>query len=174
MKTLLTTLTIALAFSASPIAFAQETDDSQENNKNITEQNGPHRFWDITIPGGSYIVALDRIAAISKHSYLLSGAIVHEVSIETTGSALVRFYAMEPIGADNPAGSIINRGSELIDRQGQNAGIKATTTVTKEYPITTHAKTIEFRLSKQEDLNALYASIVRAWRENRGRRLIIK
>jgi hypothetical protein len=37
---------------------------------------GPNRFWQATLSGGHYMVALDRISAVSRHKYLLDGAVI--------------------------------------------------------------------------------------------------
>jgi len=41
--------------------------------------------------------------------------------------------------------------------------------VVKKYPLTTHAKTIEYRLLTEAQLNALYQSARTAWVSGKGR-----
>lgn len=158
---------------------------AQESNNNNNDRNGPtdvsnnvRRFWEASLPGGDYTVALDRVASISLHSYVISGGItVFEVNIETNGAALARFYAIEVTGErneSNVAKNLINRGRSLIDQAGKRGGVDTNTTVQKEYATTTHAKTIEYRVFQKSDLDRLYASIKRAWKENRGRKFTIK
>jgi len=66
----------------------QNTEDSPRAN----------RFWQATLPGGHYMVALDRISSVSRHRYLLDGAlIVDEVTIDSLGQALARFYHISPV-----------------------------------------------------------------------------
>jgi hypothetical protein len=42
--------------------------------------------------------------------------------------------------------------------------------VVKNYPDTTHARTIEYRIQSEEELGALYGSLRTAWESGRGRR----
>jgi hypothetical protein len=46
--------------------------------------------------------------------------------------------------------------------------------VHKTYPVTTHAKTIEFRVSDLGTLDALVSSVRRAWLDGKGRRFNVK
>ena len=62
------------------------------------ESAGPNRFWQATLGGGHFMVALDRIASVSRQKYVLDGAvIVDEVTVDTVGQALARFYYITPI-----------------------------------------------------------------------------
>ena len=40
--------------------------------------------------------------------------------------------------------------------------------VIKNYPSSTHAKTVEFRLSVKSNIDSIYSSIARAWERGRG------
>lgn len=124
------------------------------------------------------MVALDRISSVSIHTYVIGQSyIVNEVNIQTSGSGLVRFYTFElpgESGAASTARNLIDRGKSLVESGGARAGVDLNTTVEKEYPITTHAHTIEYRLFDTDDLDELHASIKRALKENRGRKFTIK
>lgn len=154
---------------------ATENDD-EENN--ATESDGPRRFWQASIPGGHYMVALDRISNISTHEYLLDGTmVVTEVTIDTTGRALARFYYIEPLsdaGGRDEISRVVDRGRELLDRAGQKTGTEAHNMAQKSYPTTTHAGTIEFRILDKRDLGSLYGSLRKAWETGKGRKLTIK
>lgn len=102
---------------------------------------------------------------------------VHEVAIETTGSALTRIYAIEALGENtdsNIAQNLIKRGREIGKQVGDRTGVDINTAVHKEYPVTTHAKTIEYRVVDKADLNQIYKSLSKAWRSNKGRKITIK
>lgn len=151
--------------------------DRGNNDRNTTDVNAERRFWQASLPGGNYMVALDRISSASIHSYVVKGAIVHEVNIVAQGAGLVRFYSIEAVGEDseaNIAKNLLARAKDLADEAGRRSGNDASAIVTKEYPITTHAKTIEYRLFDKSDLNKLYNSLTRAWKENKGRKFSIK
>lgn len=143
------------------------------------ESEGNRRFWQANLPGGHYMVALDHVTAISRHSYAIPEAalIVDEVTIDTNGQGLARFYFSRPIteGVNNNAASNLTaRAKELLDYGGQRAGTDLHKMVIKKYPETTHARSIEYRLLAAEELGALYGSIRSAWETGRGRIFTIK
>ena len=143
-----------------------------------SDEVDPKRFWNASFPGGSYMVALDRIASISKHQYLLDGTlVVTEVNIDTVGNALVRIYQITPAAEHSNLASaqrVVERGKELLDHVGQRTGTDPNTMVHKKYPITTHTKTIEFRVDNLDTLDAIYRSVNKAWRDGRGRRFVAR
>lgn len=170
MKNILKLLTIATCLAGTQLTQAQDSPAP-------TEQNANTRFWEAELPGGSYIVALSRISSVSMSSYYVKGAVVHEVDIETNGSALTRIYAIEALGENgeaNVAKNLISRGSEIVKEAGKKAGVNTDTSVHKEYPITTHSKTIEFRVADKKDLEQLYKSLSKSWKSNRGRKFTIE
>lgn len=151
---------------------AQNTEDSPRAN----------RFWQATLPGGHYMVALDRISSVSRHRYLLDGAlIVDEVTIDSLGQALARFYHISPVtdavggsGVAAAASRVTGRGSQLLDKAANTAGTGIHEMVVKKFPETTHAKTIEYRLLSAEELTGLYDSVRTAWETGRGRKFTVK
>lgn len=143
------------------------------------ESDGNHRFWQASLPGGHYMVALDRITAISRHSYAIpeAGMLVDEVTVDTIGQGLARFYFSRPLTEgvnNNAANNLTGRAKELLDYAGQRAGTDLHKMVVKKYPETTHARTIEYRLLSAEELGALYGSVRNAWESGRGRIFTIK
>lgn len=165
-------ISLSIAISSllfTSLALAQEAQDKE------TRAN---HFWKANLPGGNYMVALRTITSISIHQYTLDNSlIVDEVTIDTTGNSLVRFYSISPIG---PGGEIdltqdlLNRGKELLDEAGESTGISLNNMVVKQYPTTTHAKTIEFRLTTKENVQKLYQSIARSWDRGRGSKFTIE
>ena len=139
---------------------------------------GPGRFWQATLGGGHFMVALDRIASVSRHKYLLDGAlIVDEVTVDTVGQALARFYFITPVtdaAPGNTVTALANRGRELIDKAAERVGTDVQNMVIKKYPDTSHAKSIEYRMLSEPELTALYASVSNAWETGRGRKFSAK
>jgi hypothetical protein len=45
--------------------------------------------------------------------------------------------------------------------------------VQKDYPLSTHAHTVEYRLETLDDLNRLYGSVKRSWLTGKGARFTI-
>ncbi len=177
MKT--TTYHLAITFLALMIlpyaAIAQSEDGADKDN--TSETTGPKRFWQADLPGGSYTVALDQITSISKHSYIIDGNIrVTEVVIDTSGNALTRFYYLEPVaqGTSDLGAKISQRSKELLDKVSERTGVNASSAVVKQYPATTHAKTVEFHISDSTALDALFNSARSAWINGRGKKFTIK
>jgi hypothetical protein len=171
-------LLTALLITFSIPAYAQQDPDGGNEAPNVSEDDGPRRFWQANLPNGHYMVALDRIATISMHEYLLDGGlVVTEVTVDTVGRALARFYHIAPLsdaaGRDEVS-RVVDRGRELLDRAGQKAGTDAHNMAQKAYPTTTHAGTIEYRILDQRDLDALYNSLKKSWESGKGRKLTIK
>ena len=63
---------------------------------------------------------------------------------------------------------------DVLDAVGQRAGSNITSAVVKQYPTTTHAKTVEFRVSGEGALDKLYDSVRNAWINGKGRKFTIK
>lgn len=148
----------------------------------IDDSVQPNRFWQANVNGGQYMVALDRITSISRHRYLIDGGIVvDEVTVDTVGQSLVRFYYMSPLtdtmkgsGTGAVAARIVDRGRELVDRAGEITGSNAHNMVVKKFPETTHARSIEYRIESAGELSALHSSARTAWETGRGRKFTIK
>lgn len=141
-----------------------------------------NRFWQATVGEGHYMVALDRISSVSRHQYVLNGtALVDEVTVDTVGQSLARFYFISPItgaaagsSAANAAARLTERGRELVDRAAQIAGTDIQNRVMKNYPDTTHARSIEYRIQSAQELAALYQSVRTAWESGKGRKFTIQ
>jgi hypothetical protein len=127
-------------------------------------------------------VELGKIVSISIHEYVLDGAVVvNEVTVDTVGQALPRFYYIEPVsdrasgtGTGKAVAGIVDRGRELLERAGERAGTEVHNMVQKKYGISTHTKTIEYRVMSMEELTAIYNSVRRAWDSGVGRRITIR
>lgn len=156
---------------------AQEPEETDTKDK-AGDSTGPARFWQATLSGGHYMVALDRIASVSRHKYVLDGAvIVDEVTVDTVGQALARFYFITPVTDAAPGNSITGlatRGRELVDKAAERVGTEVQNMVMKKYPDTSHAKSIEYRVLSEAELTALYASVRSSWETGRGRKFTAK
>lgn len=165
-------------FSLITVAFAQNNQpnpngDPEENSPESGDQQGRNGFWEANMGGGNYVVALSRITSVSRHSYALDGAvIVDEVTVDTEGQAIARFYFIKPIevgGTGAAAGAAAERVLDLVDGAARRNGVDVQDMVVKQYPLTTHSKTIEYRLFTEEQLSVLYRSVKTAWQTGRGR-----
>jgi hypothetical protein len=121
-----------------------------------------------TLPGGTYEVAVRAIVAVSSHSYIVDGvARVTEVNIDTTGSLLARFYYLEPMQPNSPIGigtGALDKAQEILKQAAERTGQDAWKKVVKNYPTSTHARTVEYRLDNKEDLDKVFSAAEEAFR----------
>jgi len=154
----------------------EQTEDEEEST--AKEGEGPKRFWHATLPGGEYTVAIDRISSVSMHEYVLNTQlIVTEMAIDTNGRALARFYYVKSVteGSKNAtATSVAERGREVVDRVARKGETDFHNLPQKDYPATSHAGMIEYRLLSLKDLKALYKSVQGALENNQGKTITLK
>jgi hypothetical protein len=127
--------------------------------------------WECYTPAGVYMVNTVQIVSISTHEYILNAAArVTELTIGTTSEVVARFYYIEPLVATDTgpaarAGAILERvqgkAEAVADRLGQEHIWKK---VNKDYPATTHARTVEYRVDTKEHIEMIFRSAVTAWR----------
>jgi hypothetical protein len=173
---------ICLTLLLAPAGLAQQGNNNgnnQDENENVRDAaNDNRRFWEASLAGGHYMVALDRISNISMHEYVLDGSlVVNEVTIDTTGRALARFYYIQPVTdtmGGNEVTRVVDKGRQLLERAGQRVGSDVHNMAQKKYPETTHAGTIEYRILDIRDLDALYNSLRKAWESGKGRKITIQ
>ncbi len=122
------------------------------------------------------------VLSISQQEYVTAAFRVLEINIVTDGTALLRIYYSRPLRAGElakalsnsgtaagiPAGSIITQPlppqvQALADRASGIAEAATSSTVIKEYPIATHAHTIEFRINSREELIDLHDQLKKHW-----------
>lgn len=133
-------------------------------------RGGRFGYWRAVLPGGTFVVSLNAITSISQHEYMVDGtARVVEVSIDTTGSVQARFYYIEPTAASSQSPANIGQSGvqmiqERLQQTAENAGLdEIWRKVVKNYPNTTHAHTVEYRLASRDELNRLFESAERSW-----------
>lgn len=171
---------VALSASIMSIAptSAQTPQQPGTPDTGVTDTAARNPFWQASLGGGHYMVRLDRIASISRHRYLLDGAvIVDEVTVDTAGQALARFYHLTPVSdavGNESVQRIAGRGREILEQATGRANTDVQNMVVKKYPDTTHARTIEYRVESAEQLTALYNSLRTAWESGRGREMSIE
>lgn len=150
-----------------------DPNDPNDPNSQTNDKETRNGYWEANLAGGNYLVALGRISSVSRHKYVLDGSvIVDEVTVDTTGQALVRFYFITPItagGVGAAASDAAERALALVDGAARRAGTEVQDMVVKKYPLTTHTKTIEYRLLSEQQLNSLYQSVKTAWVTGKGR-----
>ena len=129
--------------------------------------------WRAQMPAGDYIVRLASITSVSQQEYVVDGnARVTEVDIATQGSEIARFYFIEPNVPQSPNGigqSAINEVQDKVKEGISRAGgDDIWRKVVKNYPTSTHANTIDYRLDSKDSLKKLFDSIQDAWLNTRS------
>ena len=118
------------------------------------------------------MVNLATVTSVSTHEYVVNAtARVTEFTIGTTGAVVARFYYIEPMVPKSPIGfgqSIIDKAQEKVEEAADRADVEQVwKKVVKDYPATTHAHTVEYRLDSVDEVTKLEKSIEDAWRTNK-------
>ncbi len=121
------------------------------------------------------------VHSISIQEYVTSTFRVIELNIVTDGDALLRIYHSRPMtpaevnatiadattaaGAPSAAvGHPLPPGVQAMADKAMNLSDALTgTTVIKEYPLATHARTIEYRMRSRKELIELYDELLKHW-----------
>jgi hypothetical protein len=175
MKLLLSLLCIAVPLSLAQAQKGQTGGQSGKQQQTQTPQTQtpqtpppPPPIWKCTLPGGTYEVAVPSITAISTHQYLVDATVqVTEVNVDTNGPMVVRFYYIQPnLPTSGPAGAAaatVQQVQGLLTQGSSAAGADAWQKVVKNYPLTTHAHTVEFRVGTVGELQAIFSSVETAF-----------
>lgn len=154
----------------------------------VKDEETKNGWWDCTLPGGNYTIALGKITSVSIHEYVVKspsqtpGAVplparVWEVNIATDAAVVPRFYYVEAAvdgGQSSAVKTGLDRLNDLANKGAERTGtVKFWQMVQKDYPLSTHAHTVEFRLESRDDLSRLFGSVKRAWQTGRGARFTI-
>ncbi|WP_395750442.1 hypothetical protein [Prosthecobacter sp.] len=176
MKALLTTLSLLLLSLSVQAQTTAPTQAQADPNmpQDIVTQDG---LWDGRLRGGNYIVRCNSIIALSKHEYISDGvARVVEVNLTLNSAQVVRFYFLEPYKPDSGS-STLNAGTQALEKAkglyeqaaGRVSQDLVTPKVVKNYPVSTHAHTVEFSIKEEKILNSLFGSLERSFRTGQGR-----
>jgi hypothetical protein len=140
-------------------------------------------LFGITFPDDSkeYYGKEAAIHSISKQEYITSGFRVVEINIVTAGNGLLRIYhsrALKPgeLQAALMDGATAAGVPPVIQRTPMPPGVQAmadrasgvaeaitSDTVMKEYPLATHARTIEYRIQTRSELLDLFDQLQKHW-----------
>ncbi|MFT4901164.1 MAG: hypothetical protein ACI81V_000431 [Lentimonas sp.] len=132
----------------------------------------------------SFYAKESSVLSISKQDYITTGFAVLEINITTSGNALLRIYHSRALTpgefqsalADGVDAAVGTRSSiirsplpssiePILNRPAAVAEVMTSNTVVKDYPLTTHAKTIEYRVSKRSELIAFYDALEQHWKQ---------
>lgn len=154
-------------------SFGQRATPAASPAQNTSTSSRPDAFWRGELPGGVYLVALRSVVSISSHEYVVDGlARVTEVNIATASTVEARFYFLEPMAANSSSTTAATL--EVLQQRVQELSASHPEVdavwqkVVKNYPTTTHAHTVEYRLSSKANLQSLYDSLEQAWTTGKG------
>ena len=140
-----------------------------------TSTSRPDALWRCELPGGVYLVALRSLASVSSHEYVVDGAArVTEVTVATNSSVEARFYFLEPVGVNASSPLVPTAALDALRQRAQELGASHSPVedvwqkVVKSYPASTHAHTVEYRLTSKANLLQLYQSLELAWTTGKG------
>ena len=119
-------------------------------------------LWKCTLPGGTYQVLVSAILSVSTHEYVVDGAArVTEVNLDTAGQLALRFYYIEPAVTAGPGGlgaATLGKVQSILTDAADRSGSDSWKKVVKSYPVTTHARTVEYRVGSKDSLTKIFTS----------------
>jgi hypothetical protein len=125
----------------------------------------------VTMPGGEYLIDRRDVISLSAQNYQIQGGMrVWEVTVSERSSHSARFYYTRPLKTakvhagdppDEGEGGKLDKykdeGASPVPDNPAERESQLTVPVRKEYPATTHAHTIEFRVESLEKLEEIYS-----------------
>jgi hypothetical protein len=166
---ILTATTLAL----SPL-LAQNTPTGANDNTQDKDDHLPKDpkvlFWRLSLPAGKVTLDLTKVTTVAQHEYISDELFrVTELNIATTSDLLIRFYYLEKyIPLKGASGQVIKGAADHIQQKAETAadtaGIEPVwRQVHKNYPATTHARTVEYRLQSKDHLTKIRKHVEAAW-----------
>lgn len=169
-------LPLLAALMGAPFSQAQSAADTQPGAEMRKAQG---IYWSACFGGSAeknpfVTVKINTITSISRQRYLLNGSLsVWELVIDTTGNNAIRIYCIEaPGGKAEMTADLASKvpGMSYVKEAG---GLNGTECVTKTYPESTHAHTVEFRVQTPAVLNKIQKSLMKALSEGKGDTLML-
>ena len=152
-------------------AFGQNSGTSASGGDSGME-SGWRGILSIDYKQKNFIVPYSRIVSVSQHEFLIDGGVVvREVTVDTAGQVVARFYHLETNIANSSLEAAKNLTELVKDSFAQKVapGGGTSAPVIKHYPAATHAKTVEFSVADKEHLQLIFEYITRKWLTENGR-----
>jgi hypothetical protein len=165
-------LITALAFASTSLP-AQNQGGGAGNNSDKDDplpKDSKLLFWRLHLPAGTVTLDLTKVTTVAQHEYISDELFrVTELNIATISDLLIRLYYLEKYIPLKGVSSEVIKGA--ADRLQEKAELAAETAgiepiwrqVHKNYPTTTHARTVEYRLLHKDDLTKIREHIETAW-----------
>ncbi len=155
---------ICLLFS---VAYVLRADSSESSGGTLDG------LWTAKIvgdPTGSICVPIRSINSVTIHHYLLNGQVpIAELTVDTSGNNSIRIYTVFSPTAD--IGGLVGIASGAAEEVKSVSGMPS---VGKEYPNTTHAHSIEYCVSNENQLNSAYTSLKQCLSTGMGASISLK
>lgn len=117
-----------------------------------------------TEAGGEFIGKVNLVGSVSLQKYVTTAFEITEMNIDIAGSTTqLRIYYTEPLKSSTVLPGSRNAVNNPLDRINSAYTSKLNKLVYKDYPTTTHAKTLEFKVAKKADLVDLHAQVRNRW-----------
>ena len=114
--------------------------------------------------GGEFIGKTELVGSVALQKYVTATFEITELNIDLTGiNTQLRIYSSEPLKSSSVLPGDRNVVTNPLDRLNPKLTGKLNKLVYKDYPVTTHAKTLEFKVASQADLVDLHAQIRNRW-----------
>jgi hypothetical protein len=161
-------LTVALLLAAIPAGAPAQSRAPQTQQTPTpppaSRSTGPSLIA-LCLPGGKVAIDLKTISAIGLHSYTVDATSrVWELTVDNGGSSLLRIYSVSTISPTEPALDMAKIELEsLAESVSKAVGLDVWAKVQKNYPTSTHAKTVEYRVKTVKELLQLRKLLFKAW-----------
>ncbi|MDE0819619.1 MAG: hypothetical protein OSA95_00755 [Opitutales bacterium] len=117
-----------------------------------------------TEAGGEFIGKASLIGSVALQKYVTTAFEITEMNIDIAGSNVqLRIYYTEPLKSSTVLPGTRNAINNPLDRINPAYTGKLQKLVYKDYPVTTHAKTLEFKVANKADLVDLHAQVRNRW-----------
>ena len=113
--------------------------------------------------GGEFIGKVNSINSVALQKFVTAAFEITELNIDIEGSATqLRIYHTGTLqsSAVLPGNRTVNNP---LDRVNPNLTQKVNKLVFKDYPATTHARTLEFKVANKQDILDLHAQLRNRW-----------
>ena len=162
---------VSIATAQSPVPPPTPGGDDSKVTPGRVVPNKP--IWRVNMPGGTYELIVGAMVSVSSHEYVIEPGTtrVTEVNVDTNGQMCVRFYYIEPAMVTPPGGigaATFDKLKSITNEVGERTGTaEMWKNVRKTYPTTTHARTIEYRVSSKDSLSKIFSSASKCLRSGR-------
>lgn len=162
---------------AGKFAFGQTENPLQTSVKAITapapEQgvnaNLVPLIWKADVNGTIVSIPLRNIEFFGVQAYIVDGATrVRELTISTHAQSMIRIYHIRPLELTETANAQVERLRKIAEGQID----EDTNQPVKVFPVTTHSHMVEYRVTKEDHVDALHAHLEKVMIEYHGRELI--